>query len=1584
MNSSKALNLILYIKKLQAEFKFNKLLKSNLTKMLKDYSDAEFLKLKIVIKKSLKTKRLTDTRLMSIISQIKLLRKIEVKESNLKKLKKHLLECQLPILFDSSFKDRIKMDYWVLPNKKNFPLEFKNFEKNTISQKRKSLKIWDNKSKKYIDIVPFRHQKIVSDYLNENSPNRGLLLYHGLGSGKSGASIMAAEGYTNRRIVVMLPKSLKNNYEMEIKTFGDIAYKKHNYWCFIKLDLLDNDIHNKKLFQLLAKYLNIPVNLVNKIITYKKSKKLAGIWMINIREMKKGTEPNYNNLDIEDQKEINKQIEILYEYKYIFIHYNGGASVLKQILKGLLNDYESIASTAIGKTNGRFTKSDNNKLLEYIYNPDNKIENPFDNKVLVVDEIHNLISLMIGNGFNGPMIYELIMRAKNIKLIFLSGTPVINYAYELALMYNLLRGYINTLIIKIENIKNPKLWSKLNLSEILKNNKYIDRFKIDSVTKLVEIIAVPDGFKYNDDGNGLIKDNEFKYSDDAFIELINIDLNNADYRINGNIKKNKYTMFSDILYNNHKLNKKHTKFSILLQNKMRQESQELFNNLYIDSKLLKVKDNTKMDFKTRIIGLTSFFNEKSGIDEETGSELFPKKIQAHDVETTVFMSDYQFKIYTQMREEERKLEKMQSKKKKKPDDFLSKSASYFRVLSRQSGIFVFPPNIIRPRHPNQYKSKKKQQDIMLDEVKSNGKEEFSSEIINSEIIKTKILKLILKICENKMDDSLINLLINNLQLDENYKYTFKELLNELGVNSSNIIGENIKQIIINLCKLDLQKLLLSFEDKDELSNEVSYQEACIGAINKLHENNLTSIENILIDNLKELYLPIINNINNSKKKLYCYSNKSSNDLYYLLYFCRILNENGYTEYKLNNENDVNIHVGNKVRVNIKDDIWETATVKNIMSDDKYLLILNDNSELIKTKYEINKCYFILFSGVAISEKYRDDILNFYSADTNKNGEKCFILLTRNISNNLSINVKNLESIKSDINFQTIDSIFNFTLSDLSPKYNLMLNNINKSPGLVFCYSQFRNVEGIEIFSRVLNNNGYSKLSIDENGKLIEPDKTLNIGTKVRIEFQENIWKTGIIKNIIKDKYIIIVNINIEKIEIIKTKDEIYKCFYTLWTGSENPTQRAKALDIFNDRLNMFGQYCTILLTTQSGAEGISLMNVRQVHIMEPYWNNIRINRVIGRARRIKSHIYLPKDQQIVTTYKYTVRFTKEQLNGNWGNHFDKKYLIKNSDELILDSAEDKSNKLGEKSSLTKTLDSNIEDKSFMSALILKEDDGLTSDEKLNEISHKKTIILNDFLKLIKESAIDCQFNKLENIQSDSDLQNLNCLDVIPTDDDYSFDLSSTFEINNDLQMALEISDKNECIISHKISNLDDSYNVKFLRSVVLLPPEYNCKFIDYLQSHPSLPIYNFYIYYNLDNRTSEYNFKDQIHIGNLTLTDDNVCKIKWLDNIHKINFNKNKKYYLFIENIIYNLQGNSILPSDISKIIPWSINIKKKLDKRIKREKQWTCVICNTKNSILNENCTFIDEMGIKCPYTKQNYIELKKRLNKKKLALKK
>ena len=58
----------------------------------------------------------------------------------------------------------------------------------------------------------------------------------------------------------------------------------------------------------------------------------------------------------------------------------------------------------------------------------------------------------------------------------------------------------------------------------------------------------------------------------------------------------------------------------------------------------------------------------------------------------------------------------------------------------------------------------------------------------------------------------------------------------------------------------------------------------------------------------------------------------------------------------------------------------------------------------------------------------------------------------------------------------------------------------------------------------------------------------------------------------------------------------------------------------------------VLLLSSSGGEGLDLKNTRQIHIMEPHWNIAKINQVIGRGIRYKSHESLPKSQRLVNVY----------------------------------------------------------------------------------------------------------------------------------------------------------------------------------------------------------------------------------------------------------------------------------------------------------------------------------------------------------------
>ena len=79
------------------------------------------------------------------------------------------------------------------------------------------------------ELLPY--QKLVRDYLTIETPYRGLLVYHGLGSGKTCSAIGVAESLLhNKKVFVMLPASLQSNFRQQLRKCGDPIYMLNNHW----------------------------------------------------------------------------------------------------------------------------------------------------------------------------------------------------------------------------------------------------------------------------------------------------------------------------------------------------------------------------------------------------------------------------------------------------------------------------------------------------------------------------------------------------------------------------------------------------------------------------------------------------------------------------------------------------------------------------------------------------------------------------------------------------------------------------------------------------------------------------------------------------------------------------------------------------------------------------------------------------------------------------------------------------------------------------------------------------------------------------------------------------------------------------------------------------------------------------------------------------------------------------------------------------------------------------------------------------------------------------------------------------------
>ena len=95
----------------------------------------------------------------------------------------------------------IKADAYYLANREKFV----GFITRTYSRYKKELDQADSETTCEKDentpFSPMAHQKIVRDYMSKYSPYRGILLFHGLGAGKTCSSIAIAEGLKTERQV---------------------------------------------------------------------------------------------------------------------------------------------------------------------------------------------------------------------------------------------------------------------------------------------------------------------------------------------------------------------------------------------------------------------------------------------------------------------------------------------------------------------------------------------------------------------------------------------------------------------------------------------------------------------------------------------------------------------------------------------------------------------------------------------------------------------------------------------------------------------------------------------------------------------------------------------------------------------------------------------------------------------------------------------------------------------------------------------------------------------------------------------------------------------------------------------------------------------------------------------------------------------------------------------------------------------------------------------------------------------------------------------------------------------------------------
>jgi len=497
------------------------------------------------------------------------------------------------------------------------------------------------------------HQKLVRDYLNLYTPYRGLLLYHGLGSGKTLSSIAIAEGMKgSKKVIIMTPASLEDNYRLELKKAGDPLYKINQCWEWISTR------KNPELLNTLSSILNLPTEYI---------KTKGGAWLVDITKPANCNDTKFKSPSQiqQEQSSLNEQIDKMIETKYQFIHYNG---LRRDKLRRMTNGFET---------------------------------NIFDDSVVVIDEAHNLISRIVNkiskekeiamdktgkkekvNISISLILYEMLLTAQNAKIILLTGTPIINYPNEIAILFNILRGYIKTWEIPLD-IKEQQKINKERLQDIFKREKILDYIEYSPSNKQILITRNPFGFENfeNKDFNyhGVTSERKTRKSGKSEIVLQEQGIvSDADFerRIINILRENGIDIFP-------------TGIRVHMYKALPDKLEE-FANWFIESGTMNIKNSDL--FKKRIMGLSSYFRSA----QESLLPAYEKVSDFHVVK--IPMSDYQFQIYEEAREQERRQDLSKKKKKGKADenDIFIEPTSTYRIFSRLFCNFVMPKAIGRP------------------------------------------------------------------------------------------------------------------------------------------------------------------------------------------------------------------------------------------------------------------------------------------------------------------------------------------------------------------------------------------------------------------------------------------------------------------------------------------------------------------------------------------------------------------------------------------------------------------------------------------------------------------------------------------------------------------------------------------------------------------------------------------------------------------------------------------------------------------------------------------------------------------------
>ena len=270
-------------------------------------------------------------------------------------------------------------------------------------------------------------------------------------------------------------------------------------------------------------------------------------------------------------------------------------------------------------------------------------------------------------------------------------------------------------------------------------------------------------------------------------------------------------------------------------------------------------------------------------------------------------------------------------------------------------------------------------------------------------------------------------------------------------------------------------------------------------------------------------------------------------------------------------------------------------------------------------------------------------------------------LNEKFFNNKITNLNEILRESTDSNTITGLILHESVLKTFSSKFYQALININnmvegkEGSKTQFVYSNLVKV-GIDLFQEILKINGY--LEFRDDGLYALTDSIRD-------------YKTGILYGDYKKKF---------------PNEKFYPATFMAFTGAADeeeiiqPEEKKRLLNIFNSLQNKEGKFVKLILGSRVMNEGITLENVRAVHILDVYYNFARVQQVVGRAIRLCKHYRVMTEEDPypeVKIYKYVVSLSDTDKSGTLSSEEDlyrkaelKYLLVKKVERSIKEAAID--------------------------------------------------------------------------------------------------------------------------------------------------------------------------------------------------------------------------------------------------------------------------------------------------------------------------